>query len=830
MIIRSRKQLHNYQTVHHLQLSQHCFVVAFSAKTTTRYGALQVVRYKSDPRPYPSLTIGVPREVCDGEKRVAVSPQSVKQLISEGVGAVVVESHAGEGAGWSDAEYVAAGANIVPSHDQALKQDIIFKVRPPTLEEVSHLHPSGSHLISYIQLAQNPQLLDALSQRKATVIGLDCLQRTISRAQAFDTLTSMASVAGYRAVVEAVHEYKGFMSGQITAAGKVPPAKVLIIGGGVAGLAAAVTAKGLGAIVRLFDTRSSVADQAASVGAEFLQVEGVKEEGETKSGYSKEMSKEFIEAEMRLFHQQCREVNLIITTAMIPGKPAPKLLTKEMVDDMKPGSVIVDLAAESGGNSEYTVKGERYVTDKGVVVLGYTDLPSRLAAQASTLFSSNVVKLFLSMGPFTGHKQHFYIDDKDEAVRSTLVLEDGELKWPPPPPALPLAPAAAAGAVPSSNGAPPSSPHIAADKVVADNHTTLTHMTAAAATPAEMQSQRPATAMSSASSGHQTDKAEVSRRSKALGSNLGLGAGAAGLLALGAASPSAAFSSMLTKFGLASICGYQAVWGVTPALHSPLMSVTNAVSGLTAIGGMVLAGGGLVPETPSQWLAATAMTASAINIGGGFTITQRMLDMFRRPADPPAYSHFYAIPAAVMILTVTAGSLMTSGSSNGGLDSDTTMGPATMLISSDGLIQAAYLAASVACLSAIGCLSNQKTASTGNTLGLLGVSTGIAAAWASLHAPIPVYAQVVTCLGVGGLLGRQLASKINITDLPQMVAAFHSLVGFAAAATAISSVIAGHEVLGGGATGHEVDMVHQVTAYLGDVIGAITLTGSVVAF
>ncbi|KAG1662420.1 hypothetical protein FOA52_012353 [Chlamydomonas sp. UWO 241] len=721
-----------------------------------------VVAAKAGPKPWSDVKIGVPKEVSPGEARVAITPTSVALLRKEGFGGVVVESGAGALAGFSDATYAAAGAMIVHSAAEALGQGLVVKVRPPTLDEVPHLHEAAT-LVSYIQPAQNAELVDALASKHATVLGLDCLQRTLSRAQAFDTLTSMASVAGYRAVVEAVHEFRGFMAGQITAAGRVTPAKVLVIGGGVAGLAACTAARQAGAVVRLFDTRAAVEEQAKSVGAEFLTV-NIKEDGDAGTGYSKEMSKEFIDAEMALFAKQCSEVDMIITTAMIPGKGAPRLITQAMVDSMKPGSVIVDLAAEAGGNCEATVKGERFVTPGGQIVLGYTDLPSRLASQASTLYSSNVVKFLLSMGPFTGHKKEFYVDDKDEAVRSVLVLENGEKRWPAPRPPAPAAPAT-----------PP--------------------------VPQMTKEEEAAAAVAKAAASVEK------KRAGALSSNIGLAAASSGLLALGAVSPSAAFSSMLTKFGLATICGYQAVWSVTPALHSPLMSVTNAISGLTAVGGMVLAGGGFVPHTPTQVLAATAMAASAVNIGGGFTITQRMLDMFKRPTDAPSNDAYYAIPGAAMLAAIVAASLAGEGA-----------------ISSEGFVQATYLASSIACLSAIGCLSNQSSARTGNTLGLLGVGVGISAAAASLDCEPATYAQIVGCLGAGGLLGHKMATKINITDLPQMVAAYHSLVGLAAAATAIATVLA--TANGGG----DLDNVHRVTAYLGDVIGAITLTGSVVAF
>jgi NAD(P) transhydrogenase len=557
----------------------------------------------------------------------------------------------------------------------------------------------------------------------------------------------------------------------MTAAGRVPPAKVLVIGGGVAGLAAVGAAKSLGAVVRVFDTREAVREQAKSQGAEFLTVD-IQESGEGAGGYAKEMSQAFIDAEMALFAKQCKEVDVIVTTALIPNKPAPKLLTRAMIDSMKPGSVVVDLAAEAGGNCEYTKPGELFVTpNNGVAIIGYTDLPSRLPQTASSLYSNNISKFLLSMGPFsTGEKGRFAIDHDDEAVRGALVLEQGEMRWPAPAPksVAAAAPAAAASAAAASTTTTPS------------------------ITPEEQLRQ-------------ETLKSALTTTGASLAT-----------LALGAISPGPAFSGMLTKFGLASISGYQTVWGVTPALHSPLMSVTNAISGLTAVGGMVLAGGGLVPHTAPQWLAAAAVAASAVNIGGGFTVTQRMLDMFKRPTDPPEHNALFAIPAAALLGGFAAGKLA-------GLDEVTS---------------ATYLVSSACCIAAIACLANQKSARVGNALGMIGVAGGIAATLGTLLAAsavegggAPDYAtaaQLVACLGAGGAAGAALASRIAITELPQMVAGFHSLVGLAATLTSIATVSALVAEEGGGVA--SVDGLHATTAFLSDWIGAVTLTGSAVAF
>ncbi|GLC33858.1 hypothetical protein PLESTB_000811600 [Pleodorina starrii] len=701
------------------------------------------------PTPYASLAVGVPRESAPGERRVALSPTVVASLLKQGFKSVLIEKGAGDQANFTDAEYVAAGAKVVDDKE-AFAADVVLHVRPPALAEVDKMK-EGTVLFSYLYPARNKELIEALASRKATAIGMDCIPRTISRAQMFDSLSSMANIAGYRAVVEATQHFERFLNGQITAAGRIPPAKVLVIGGGVAGLAAVGAAKSLGAIVRVFDTRGVVREQAKSMGAEFLTVD-IQEEGESGTGYSKEMSPAFIEAEMKLFAAQAKEVDIIITTALIPGKGAPLLITKDMVDSMKPGSVIVDLSAEAGGNCAYTKPGEVVRSPSGVTVVGYTDMPSRMAGQSSSLYANNISKLLLSAGPFTGGpKGHFKIDHADPVIRGSLVLEDGELRWPPPP-----------GVIPTAN-----------------TKTNVEKETKKETGPVDL---------------YEPTKQNAITTSAAI----------AGTLLIGAGSPNAAFSSMLTKFGLASICGYQTVWGVVPALHSPLMSVTNAVSGLTAVGGMVLAGGGLFPSTTGQALAATAVAASAVNIGGGFTITQRMLDMFKRPTDPIEHTRLYAAPAATLVGGYVLGSLLAGGDA-------------------PGLTSAAYLTSSALCIAAIACLANQASARTGNALGMAGVGTGIATTLGIMHAPLSVYAQVLAMLGAGAAAGHYIGKKMKITELPQMVAAFHSLVGLAAAATSIANIMAGDPA-------HGLDMTHKVTAYLGDFIGAITMTGSAVAF
>merc|ERR1719449_96979 len=491
-----------------------------------------------------------------------------------------VEEGAGRLANFRDEDFAAAGANIV-GKEAAFSQDITLKLRQPSLDEVAMLRDEAT-LYSFLYPAQNPELIQALAAKKITAFGMDCVPR-ISRAQVFDALSSMGNISGYRAVVEASQHFGRFFTGQITAAGKVPPAKVLVIGGGVAGLAAVGQAKNMGAIVRAFDVRPDVKEQVESMGAEFLEVD-IKEDGSTEGGYAKEMSKEFIEAEMKLFHDQCKDVDIVITTALIPGKKAPILIKKYMIDDMKPGSVVVDLAAEAGGNIETITPGECTVYNN-VTHIGYTDLPSRLPTQASTLYSNNISKLLLSMA---GDKDHFYLDMADDVVRGSIVLNKGVTSWPPNP----------------QKGAA-----VAAKE----------------------------------------SKKEPNHFNDALKQAMTYTAGLGTLNALGTSSPGPAFTNMSTTFALGCIVGYHTVWSVVPALHSPLMSVTNAISGITAVGGLLLMGGGYAPTNVVEGLAASAALISFINIFGGFIVTQRMLDMFKRPTDPPEYNMMMGIPAATFL-------------------------------------------------------------------------------------------------------------------------------------------------------------------------------------
>jgi NAD(P) transhydrogenase subunit alpha len=518
------------------------------------------------------VKIGVPKEIRPGERRVAATPETVSRLLKLGF-EVVFEAGAGRGAAFPDEDYEKAGARVVATAGEVWSDaEIILKVQPPEARpEGGHeaeLLREGATLVSFIWPAKNEELIGRLQQRRATVIAIDQVPR-ITRAQKMDALSSMANIAGYRAVIEAASFYGRFFTGQMTAAGKVPPAKVMVIGAGVAGLAAIGAARGLGAIVRAFDTRAEVREQVQSMGAEFLEVDLV-EDGSGVGGYAKVMSPEFIAAEMALFLRQAKDVDIIITTALVPGKVAPVLITEEMVKAMRHGSVIVDLAAEQGGNCAVTRPGE--VTEHhGVTVVGYVDLPSRLAPTASQLYGSNLMHLLADMGG----ARSFHIDLDDAVVRGALVLKDGELMWPPPKPPAPVV-------------VPKTEPKLIAPPPVKAH-----------------------------------GAAKPSGKSSVLVLMLVLSV----LLLLGAFAPKE-FVAHLTVFVLACFVGWQVVWNVTPALHTPLMSVTNAISGIIVVGGMLQLSGGI--DSPVTLLGAAAVLLATINMVGGFLVTQRMLRMFRR--------------------------------------------------------------------------------------------------------------------------------------------------------------------------------------------------------
>ncbi|OAG03291.1 NAD(P) transhydrogenase mitochondrial precursor [Paraphaeosphaeria sporulosa] len=699
--------------------------------------------------PYETLTIGIPKESYPGERRVAITPANVKLLLKKGFSRILIERGAGLEAQFTDEAYEQAGAKTVDKRSVFSDSDILLKVRALSIDgpdsEVDAIR-EGATVISFLypNQTQNRPIVDRIASRKATAFAMDMVPR-ISRAQVFDALSSMANIAGYKAVLEASNQFGRFLTGQVTAAGKIPPCKVLVIGAGVAGLSAIATARRMGAIVRGFDTRSAAREQVQSLGAEFIEVE-LEEDGSGAGGYAKEMSKEFIEAEMKLFYEQCREVDIVITTALIPGKPAPKLITKAMLGAMKPGSVVVDLAAEAGGNCEATVPGQ-LAKYQGVTVIGYTDLPSRLPTQSSTLYSNNITKFLLSLVPESKKEKHYDVDLKDEVTRGAIVTYDGKILPPAPRPAPP----------------PPSAAKAPSPADQAANIVELTPW--------------------------QSQTREVAAVSAAMTTAVALGKYTGPL-----------FMSNAFTFALASLIGYRVVWGVAPALHSPLMSVTNAISGMVGIGGLFVMGGGLLPETIPQTLGALSVLLAFVNISGGFVITKRMLDMFRRPTDPAEFPWLYAIPALLF---------------GGGYVAAASTGMS-------GLVQAGYLVSSILCVSSLSGLASQVTARRGNLFGILGVFSGLLASLLAVGFAPDVLTQFAGLATVGTIAGMVIGRRITPTSLPQTVAALHSVVGLAAVLTSIGSVL-GH-------SGPEISTLHLVSAYLGVLIGGVTFTGSIVAF
>jgi len=511
------------------------------------------------------MRIGVPNEIHAGERRVATTPDVASQLIKLGF-SVAVEANAGASASYSDSAYEAAGCEVLASAGDVWSQsDLILKVRAPEGDEEGLLR-SDQVLICFLAPGQNTELLATLTNSGGTALSMDSVPR-ISRAQKMDALSSMANIAGYRAIVEAAQHFGRFFTGQITAAGKIPPAKVLVIGAGVAGLSAIGAAKSMGAIVRSFDTRPEVKEQVESMDAEFLMLEFDDEDGTGEGGYAKLMSDEFIAAEMALFAEQAKEVDIIITTALIPGRPAPRLILPEHVGLMKDGSVIVDLAAETGGNCELTEPGEVVVKD-GVTIIGYTDLPSRLAAQSSQLYATNLRHLLTDMTP--EKDGNLVIDFEDEVVRGATVCKDGETTYPPPAPKLSAAPPKAAEPEPMP----------------------------------VVEAKKPSIA----------------------GPIIMVVVAALALLGLGAVAPKE-FMAHFTVFVLACFVGYMVIWNVSPALHTPLMSVTNAISSIIVIGALLQISSA---DTVIMWIAAATVLITSINIAGGFAVTRRMLEMFRK--------------------------------------------------------------------------------------------------------------------------------------------------------------------------------------------------------
>lgn len=512
------------------------------------------------------MKVGIPTEIASKELRVAATPKTVKRLIKQGF-EVYIQNDAGVKANFSNKEFEEAGANIVPSAaDIYGNSDIVLKVKEPSFEEIDMMK-EGLVMLSYLWPAQNAELLQKLADKKVNAIAMDAVPR-ISRAQKMDVLSSMANIAGYRSVIEGANHFGRFLNGQITAAGKVDPAKILVIGAGVAGLAAIGAANSLGAIVRAFDTRKEVAEQIESMGAEFLTVE-IEEDGATDSGYSKVMSPAFIEAEMQLFKEQAAECDIIITTAQIPGREAPKLWLDYHVAAMKPGSVIVDLAASTGGNCVMTKDGEIYTTDNGVTILGKLD---QLPNQASQLYGNNLCHLLDDMGK----NENWKIDMEDDVVSRAMVTHDGKVNWPPEP--LPVS---------------PQKPKVEEVVEVEDPKVT----------------------------------AAKKAKKEAVGMTIKLCVIGAILLVLGQFAP-AEFMQHFTVFVLSVFIGWQVIWNVSHSLHTPLMAVTNAISGIIIVGGLLQTTSDM--SSPMTILAFVAILVASINIVGGFLVTHRMLKMFKK--------------------------------------------------------------------------------------------------------------------------------------------------------------------------------------------------------
>ncbi|HEX4513327.1 MAG TPA: Re/Si-specific NAD(P)(+) transhydrogenase subunit alpha [Polyangiaceae bacterium] len=516
------------------------------------------------------MKVGIPKEIAPNEKRVAATPESVKKLQKLGL-EVLVEAGAGEGAHFQDGAYAETGVRVVPGEELWAESDIVLKVRPPTLradgKHEADLIKEGGKMISFIWPAINKTMVEQLAARKATVLGMDCVPR-ITRAQKMDALSATANAVGYRAVIEAAAAFPRFMPGQVTAAGRVKPAQVLVVGAGVAGLAAIAAARSLGAVVRAFDTRPAVKEQVESLGAQFLKFE-FKESGEGEGGYAKQMSEAYIEAEQTLIAANAKDVDVIVTTAVVPGVAAPKLITSGAVVSMKHGSVIVDIAAEQGGNCALTER-DKAVEKFGVLIVGYTDLASRMAAQTSELYATTIYNLLEDV--WDTEKKDIVLDLEDEVHRGCVVLKEGELLWPPP-----------TRARPRSHAPQPEKPQEA-------------HKAPLTPAPSRI---GPIVMMLTA-----------------------VLLGAAGLFA------PTEFTEHLTVFLLACVVGWHVIWNVTSALHTPLMSVTNAISGIILVGGiLMLRTGGVHVATI---LAGVAVLVAMINVSGGFLVTQRMLKMFRR--------------------------------------------------------------------------------------------------------------------------------------------------------------------------------------------------------
>mmetsp|Transcript_132990 Transcript_132990/g.370748 ORF Transcript_132990/g.370748 Transcript_132990/m.370748 type:complete len:1040 (+) Transcript_132990:65-3184(+) len=670
-----------------------------------------------------------------GDQRVSLVPDVAGQLIKEGYG-VVVETNAGAYAGFSDEAYVAAGCRILQRSDVMRRAQVLFAIQPPARD----FQPmTGKVLISWVGRLQEKgkELVDKANAAGVTLIDITAVPR-ITIAQKLDVLSSQAKVAGHRAVVEATHAFGRFHTAEMTAAGKYPPSQTFILGCGVAGLAAIGTSKALGSVVRAWDVRD-VSDQCHSMGAKWVTVD-FREDGAGQGGYAKESSTEFKRAQQATFTRVLKEVDIAITTAAIPGRPSPLLITKEAVAAMKPGSVIVDLAAVGGGNCELTKRDEIYTTANGVTIIGYTDLPARMASQASSMYAqnmSNLLKHISGKAKAAGLLQNLYghLDKGEEGdivTRSIVCCRDGQkVKMPPPPQPTPPKPKAAT-AFPGKAAA-----------------------------------------------------AEARPVRQAVFGALVFTLAVSCLLFLG----EGVSSSLLTTFLLAGAAGYQAVWGVAHSLHTPLMSVTNAISGMTAVGGILLMERAEV--LAARVLAMVAIAVSAVNIFGGFIVSQRMLNLFKKPGEKD-FSALMLLPGLVFL---------------------------AVALTRPELLKAVSTVSALLCVAAIGALAAMRTANAGCKFGMLGVAGALTATLVPLSPDDATTAGVL--LAIGGALGVVMGAKVSPIALPQTVAAFHSLVGFAAMATSIGSFWA---------KPHMGPSMENISAVLGDFIGGVTLTGSIIAF
>jgi len=678
------------------------------------------------------VRVGVLAEAA-AEQRVAMVPAVAQKLIKDGY-AIEVEAGAGQKAGFMDDQYKEVGCTIAKRSDVLKNNQMFFSVDPPPAADLSEM--KGKTSISWVgrRLPDAAPTLQAAEKSGVQLMDLTAVPR-ITIAQKLDVLSSQAKCAGHRAVLEAANKYQRFFAPEVTAAGKYPPTNTMILGVGVAGLAAIGTSKAMGSVVRAWDVRD-VRDQVESMGAKWITVD-FEESGAGEGGYAKESSKEFQEAQKATFHKHLKECEIVISTAAIPGRKSPVLIEDYMVKDMKPGSVIVDLAAAGGGNCTLTKAGESYTTENGVTIIGYTDLAGRMSMQASAMYAQNLANLLGHISPkekaagfFPSVDAAFAAgEDGDIITRSITCTRDGKaIEMPPPPQPTPPKPKAAV-----------------AEAAV---------------------------------------KEELSAFQQDLRNALVVTGGAGTLLGMGAGVP----GHLMGTFTLAGAAGYQAVWGVKHALHTPLMSVTNAISGATAFGGLMCLPG--ATGTPLA-LAALATTASAVNIAGGFVVTQRMLDLFKRPGDED-HSYLYAIPGAGLVAAPILG---------------------VASIDSTGVV------AQLLCISAIGALSSMETAQMGCKLGMCGMAGGLTTTMMGL--PVETYGMAAGLMGAGAAAGVGIGMKVDPIALPQTVAAFHSLVGLAAMVTSIASFQA-HPVAGFNA--------HNVSVVLGDYIGGVTLAGSLVAF